>query len=140
MPNRKTAIMLIVTLVFLSACGKNTNLNPEDNDLTAITFGTSNTLDIVTWNLKTFPEVTDLSSLTQMIPAINADVIAFQEIMDYNAFMDMAAEIPNYAACVYTATDTYRLAYLYDTRTVTVNENILSTKMTVILFPVRRIC
>jgi len=122
MPHRKTVIMLLITLVILSACGKNTILNPEENDPTSITFGTNNTLDIVTWNLKTFPEGTDLASLKQMIPAINADVIAFQEIMDYNAFMDMADDIPNYAACVYTATDTYRLAYLYDTRTVTVNE------------------
>ncbi len=56
-----------------------------------------------------------------MISALNAEVIAFQEIMDYNAFMDLAAEIPYYSACVYSATDSYRLAYMYDTRSVTVN-------------------
>jgi exonuclease III len=71
--------------------------------------------------LKTFPEGTDLASLKQMISALNAEVIAFQEIMDYNAFMDLAAEIPYYSACVYSATDSYRLAYMYDTRSVTVN-------------------
>jgi hypothetical protein len=41
--------------------------------------------------------------------------------MDYTTFIDMASDIPNYNACIYSATDTYRLAYLYDTRTVTVN-------------------
>ena len=110
-----------MTLLALVSCGKNTVLNPDDNDPTAISFGTLNTLDIVTWNLKTFPEGTDLASLKQMISALNAEVIAFQEIMDYNAFMDLAAEIPYYSACVYSATDSYRLAYMYDTRSVTVN-------------------
>ena len=121
MTKRKPVIMIIMTLLALVSCGKNTVLNPDDSDPTAISFGTLNTLDIVTWNLKTFPEGTDLASLKQMISALNAEVIAFQEIMDYNAFMDLAAEIPYYSACVYSATDSYRLAYMYDTRSVTVN-------------------
>ena len=121
MTKRKPVIIILMTLLALVSCGKNTVLNPDDNDPTAISFGTLNTLDIVTWNLKTFPEGTDLASLKQMISALNAEVIAFQEIMDYNAFMDLAAEIPYYSACVYSATDSYRLAYMYDTRSVTVN-------------------
>ncbi len=121
MTKRKPVIMIIMTLLALVSCGKNTVLNPDDSDPTAISFGTLNTLDIVTWNLKTFPEGTDLASLKQMISALNVEVIAFQEIMDYNAFMDLAAEIPYYSACVYSATDSYRLAYMYDTRSVTVN-------------------
>ncbi len=121
MTKRKPVIIILMTLLALVSCGKNTVLNPDDNDPTAISFGTLNTLDIVTWNLKTFPEGSDLASLKQMISALNAEVIAFQEIMDYNAFMDLAAEIPYYSACVYSATDSYRLAYMYDTRSVTVN-------------------
>lgn len=122
MKSRKPFIIMLMTvMVILTACGKNTVLNPPETDPTGISFGTSSTLDIISWNLKLFPEGTDLESLKQMIPAMNADVIAFQEIMDYNAFMDLASQIPNYDACVYTATDTYRLAYLYDTRTITVN-------------------
>ena len=121
MTKRKPVIIILMTLLALVSCGKNTVLNPDDNDPTAISFGTLNTLDIVTWNLKTFPEGTDLASLKQMISALNAEVIAFQEIMDYNAFIDLAAEIPYYSACVYSATDSYRLAYMYDTRSVTVN-------------------
>ncbi len=47
--------------------------------------------------------------------------LAFQEIMDYNAFMDLA-EIPTILPVFcYSATDSYRLAYMYDTRSVTVN-------------------
>jgi endonuclease/exonuclease/phosphatase family metal-dependent hydrolase len=116
----------IILLVF-SACGKNTVLNPNepiDQDPTSITFGTDQTLDIVTWNILTFPRAeTDRVALANMVTGIGADVIAFQEIMDYQAFYNLAATIPYYNAYVYSASagTTYRLAYLYDTRTVTVN-------------------
>lgn len=102
MKNGKTIIIVIIALLALVSCGKNTVLNPDANDPTAINFGTSNTLDVVTWNLRTFPEGTDLTTLKEMISALNAEVIAFQEIMDYNAFMDLAEEIPYYDACVYS--------------------------------------
>lgn len=109
-------------LIILLGCGKNTPLSPPITDPTDISFGTDSTLDIISWNIKLFPEGTNLDALAQMIPAMKADVIAFQEIMDYNAFMELAASIPNYSAFVYQATADYRLAYMYDTRTVTVND------------------
>lgn len=118
---RNITIALIL-LIALSSCGKNTPLNPVNTDPTDISFGTDSTLDVVTWNLKVFPEGTNLDALKQMIPALHADVIAFQEIMDMAAFTDLAGSIPYYNAYVYTATSDYRLAYLYDTRTVTVND------------------
>ncbi len=118
---RNNWIALICLVLLIAACGKNTELTPPDVDHTDISFGTDNTLDIITWNIKLFPEATNISELKQMIPAMNADVIAFQEIMDYTAFMSMVAQIPNYAALVYDATADYRLAYVYDTRTITVN-------------------
>jgi len=119
--SRKAIIILIIVLLIITACGKNTVLNTPDIDPSSINFGTPQTLDVITWNLRTFPQGTDLEALKQIILALNVDVIAFQEIMDYTTFIDMASDIPNYNACIYSATDTYRLAYLYDTRTVTVN-------------------
>ena len=121
MMSRKAIIILIIVLLIITACGKNTVLNTPDIDPSSINFGTPQTLDVITWNLRTFPQGTDLEALKQIILALNVDVIAFQEIMDYTTFIDMASDIPNYNACIYSATDTYRLAYLYDTRTVTVN-------------------
>lgn len=117
----KLMILLLLTIL-LASCGKNNVLTPPDTDPTNISFGTASTLDIVTWNVKLFPEGTNLDAMKQMIPAINADVIAFQEIMDMNVFLNMVADIPNYAAYVYNASDSYRLAYVYDTRTVSVND------------------
>ncbi|MBP9036296.1 MAG: hypothetical protein KBG38_00665, partial [Candidatus Cloacimonas sp.] len=121
MMSRKAIIILIIVLLIITACGKNTVLNTPDIDPSSINFGTPQTLDVITWNLRTFPQGTDLEALKQIILALNVDIIAFQEIMDYTTFIDMASDIPNYNACIYSATDTYRLAYLYDTRTVTVN-------------------
>ncbi|MDY0151099.1 MAG: endonuclease/exonuclease/phosphatase family protein [Candidatus Cloacimonas sp.] len=118
----RNVILALILLLVMAACGKNTPLNPVTTDPTDISFGTPTTLDVVSWNLKLFPEGTNLDALAQMIPAINADVIAFQEIMDMDAFNDLAASIPYYNAFVYAATSDYRLAYLYDTRTVTVND------------------
>lgn len=111
-------ILLLIMLILLFSCGKNDLLTPDENP--GIKFGTANTLDILTWNLKLFPEETDLVSLKEMIPAMAADVIAFQEIMDYTVFMQLAEDIPYYDAFVYEATSDYRLAYLYDTRSVSV--------------------
>lgn len=121
MMSRKAIIILIIVLLIITACGKNTVLNTPDIDPSSINFGTPQTLDVITWNLRTFPQGTDLEALKQIILALNVDIIAFQEIMDYTTFIDMASDIPNYNACIYSATDTYRFAYLYDTRTVTVN-------------------
>jgi len=115
-------VALICLVLLFAACGKNTVLIPPDIDQTDINFGTDSTLDIITWNLKVFPEATNITELKLMIPALNADIIAFQEIMDYTAFMNMVAQIPNYNAYVYEATSEYRLAYIYDTRTITVND------------------
>jgi len=115
-------VALICLVLLFAACGKNTVLIPPDIDQTDINFGTDSNLDIITWNLKVFPEATNITELKLMIPALNADIIAFQEIMDYTAFMNMVAQIPNYNAYVYEATSEYRLAYIYDTRTITVND------------------
>ncbi|PKN71124.1 MAG: hypothetical protein CVU50_10525 [Candidatus Cloacimonetes bacterium HGW-Cloacimonetes-3] len=118
-----TAI-IIALLPIVSSCGKNTSLIPPVVAPTSITFGTDQTLDIVSWNILTYPRTdSDSEALADMVTAINADVIAFQEIMDYQAFYALAATIPYYNAYVYSASEgtTYRLAYLYDTRTVTVN-------------------
>jgi exonuclease III len=53
---------------------------------------------------------------------MNVDVIAFQEVMEQSQFYALAEAMPDYEAYVYTATSSYRLAYLYDSRTVTVND------------------
>ncbi len=114
---------LILMLLSLG-CGKNNVLDPVTPEPVSLVFGTESTLDVVTWNLQLFPRTdTDKSAIAQMITTIDADVIAFQEIMNYNSFMEMASMLPNYSAYVYNATSDYRLGFLYDNRTITVKNN-----------------
>lgn len=114
--------LLLVLLLVISSCGENQKLTPPTGDDLALLFGTDTTLDLITWNLKTFPlNANTVNILSEIIPQIKADVIAFQEIMDYAQFQALAEMMPHYQAWVYNATSSYRLAYIYDTRTVTVN-------------------
>ena len=64
-------LIVIIILPFLTKA-QNNYLN----------FGTSNTLDIVTWNLEWFPKNGNITidSLKSIIEKIDADVYAFQEI------------------------------------------------------------
>ncbi len=115
--------LLLGLIIFISSCGETHKLTPPEDDTAVLLFGTDSTLDVVTWNLKTFPLNTDtVNILSDIIPQIKADVFAFQEIMDYTQFQALAERLPHYQAYVYNATSSYRLAYLYDTRTVTVND------------------
>jgi endonuclease/exonuclease/phosphatase family metal-dependent hydrolase len=120
-PLRKLLPLVAVILLFTS-CGTNTPLVPPDDE-SVLDFGKEGSLEVITWNLRTFPlNQSSLQTIAQIIPQMKVDVIAFQEIMDASAFDSLADLIPNYAALVYNATNTYRLAYLYDTRTVQVND------------------
>lgn len=115
-------VLVAILFFILTACGKNEALTPPITEIPGIAFGTNNTLDVVTWNLKEFPySPNTINYLKELIPQMNVDVIAFQEIMDQASFYALANQLPNYSAYVYNATSSYRLAYLYDIRTVTVN-------------------
>lgn len=111
-------LLLAVAALFFTACGTNTNLNPEPpEDL--LEFGSEATLDVITWNLRTFPlSDAGLQTIAQIVPKLKADVIALQEIMDYYSLSELDALIPNYNILVYNATSEYRLAYIYDSRSV----------------------
>jgi len=117
------ASLLLALLLLVSSCGENQKLTPPITDDGGLSFGTSNTLDVVTWNLRTFPLTSNtIDLLTDIIPQMNVEIIAFQEIMDYAQFQALAERIPYYEGYVYNATSSWRLAYLYDSRTVTVND------------------
>lgn len=118
----KAVLPLIILALFISGCGTNNNITPPDED-GVLSFGTDETFEVITWNLRTFPLTYEsIQTISQIIPQMKADVIAFQEIMDVSAFYSLADLIPNYSAYVYNATNSYRLAYLYDTGVVQVDD------------------
>ncbi len=120
---RYTLLTLVAAFALtLFGCGTNTPLVPPDQE-GILSFGTDQSLEVITWNLRTFPlDQGSLQTIAQIIPQMKVDIIAFQEIMDYSAFYELASLIPSYDAYIYNATTTYRLAYLYDTRSIQVNE------------------
>ncbi|HPF09442.1 MAG TPA: endonuclease/exonuclease/phosphatase family protein [Candidatus Cloacimonadota bacterium] len=118
----KYLLLILLTLILVS-CGQNNKLTPPPTDEVGLLFGSPETLDIVSWNLKTFPLTNNtVNLLRDIIPQMNVDVIAFQEVMEQSQFYALAEAMPDYEAYVYNATSSYRLAYLYDSRTVTVND------------------
>ena len=112
---------LVLASLLITGCGTNIN-NPDNPHDSNIAFGTDGTLDIVTWNLREYPWLGEstIESLSLLIPLLKVDIIALQEINDFSALNTLAGMLPNYNVLIYTATSSYRLAYLYDIRSVEV--------------------
>ena len=94
----------------LFSCANNKKiLNSEE-----LTYFTdNNSLDIITWNIENYPKHNTTNDyLLKLIPLINADVIALQEINDKNLFDQMLNELEDYSG--YYEPDWYQgLAYIY---------------------------
>lgn len=113
--------ILVLASLLIAGCGTNIN-NPDNPHDANLTFGTDGTLDIVTWNLREYPWLGEstIESLSLLIPLLKVDIIALQEINDFTALNKLAGMLVNYDVLIYTATSSYRLAYLYDNRSVEV--------------------
>ena len=85
-------------------------------NLSDLHFGTDSTLDVVTWNLEWFPKnnLTTIDCVTTIVQAMDADVIAFQEIDDSLKFQELIDALPAYSGVSHrTLSDHGGLAYLY---------------------------
>lgn len=83
--------IFLACLAFVSA------VLPAQN-LDDLEFGSDESLEIITWNMKEFPlngQVT-LDSLSKAIYALDADVYAFQEMFDTLALRNMVDEMDGY--------------------------------------------
>lgn len=92
------------------------------NDLDELYFGTNDALDIVTWNIEWFPkndEVT-VDYVSQIINALDMDVLAIQEVDDINLFNQMVDQLIGYESYL-ESTWFAGLAYIYKTETVEIN-------------------
>lgn len=84
-----------------------------------LSFGSDTTFDVITWNIEDFPKYGNATadSVATIIKAIDADVIAFQEITDTTLFKQMISNIPDMGW--YFQSSWYGgLAYAYNTNTV----------------------
>ena len=93
------------------------------HDFDELYFGNDETLDIMTWNIEWFPKngETTVSYVSQIIDALNMDVLAIQEIDDIPSFNQVINALDNYEG--YLESSWFAgLAYIYNTETVVIND------------------
>ena len=89
-----------------------------------LTFGTDSTLDVVTWNIEWFPKsgLATADSVAKAIQAMDADIIALQEISDTGLFRQTVNGLTNFEV-LYPNGRQGGLAYVYKTSTITVQSS-----------------
>lgn len=80
----------------------------------------TSSFDIVTWNIEQFPKSGNtISMLAEIIPTLNADIIAVQEIGSAANFNALVAVLPGWSGVV--SGGSLKTGYLYKTAEVTVS-------------------
>jgi endonuclease/exonuclease/phosphatase family metal-dependent hydrolase len=79
------------------------------------------TLDIVTWNIEHFPKegTTSINLVKELILAMDADIIAVQEISNATDFATLMLGLPGYGSRLHTTPSDLRLGYIYKTSEIT---------------------
>jgi len=64
----------------------------------ALTIGSDETLEIVTWNIESFPKLENetIDLVVQLINEMDADIICLQEIEDNAAFIELDSQLTNW--------------------------------------------
>jgi exonuclease III len=87
-----------------------------------ISFGTQDTFEVMTWNLENFPKnsTTTINYVTQIIEALDIDLIAIQEISNEASFLQLVSNLPDYYG--YLESTSYDgLALLYKSDATRIN-------------------
>jgi len=107
----------LTLFIFLIHCFTGFTQNIDDID-----YGTSSTLEIISWNIENFPknEATTVAKVGDIIEALNADIIAIQEVDDRNSFNEMVANMESYEG--YLESEWFAgLAFIYNKNTIEIN-------------------
>jgi|WetSurMetagenome_2_1015567.scaffolds.fasta_scaffold00037_6 endonuclease/exonuclease/phosphatase family metal-dependent hydrolase len=125
-----TRILLFITfLLFILPSGCRQTPEPplpEDSDvfLACIPFqGTDESLDIVTFNVETFPinGYTSVIEVANLLKTIDADVYALQEVASEAGFNQLLDLMPGYAGMFYLINNSdWNLAYIYKVSEISV--------------------
>ncbi len=128
--------VLFLSFILQSGCRKAPEPpSPEDSDIfvACIPFpGTNQSLDIVTFNVETFPinGYTSVIAVANLLKTINADVYALQEVASESGFNQLLDLMPGYAGLFYLINNSdWNLAYIYK-----VSEILLIPSATRLLF------
>lgn len=126
-PIRIILFVLILSLFVNSSCRK-TPEPPSPGKVTdfepCVEAGSVNSFEIVTFNLEGFPKSGSLTIMTvsNLIKAIDPDVIALQELVNESDFNKLLKELPGWEGLFYPIlNDEWNLAFLYKTSEVTID-------------------
>lgn len=91
--------------------------------LSDLSFGTEETLDIVTWNIEWFPKegTTTMDSVATIIQSLDAEVIALQEIDNIYLFNQMMDEVEGFSG-LYIPEWNEGLMYIYNDSKVEIKD------------------
>lgn len=115
--NNNIQLAVIILVLFISTS------NLFGQSLKDVTFGSDETLDILTWNIEWFPKngQTTVDSVALIIKSLDVDLLALQEIKDTVMFKTMLAGLEGYEG--YLESSWFAgLAYIYKTATVEINK------------------
>ena len=112
----KSDIVIYAALFLFSV-----NLSAQDFD--ELEFGTDSTFEILTWNIEWFPKNGQITVdyVTQIIQALEIDVLAIQEVSDTLLFNQMIDELTGYES-YYQSGWFAGLAYIYKTDVIEIND------------------
>ncbi len=109
---------LFVTALLIAGCGTTdkTTAPQQTNPFAAAVVGTDSTLEVVTWNIEQFPKngQATVDFVVDAVQAVDADIVALQEITSVLDFRKVDAALPGYDS--FRASSAYadlNLAYLY---------------------------
>ena len=109
-------IQILICLLLLRLLSSGQSL--ED-----LSFGTDTTFEVMTWNIEWFPkngEIT-IDYVTQIIEALDIDLLAIQEVDDISAFEQMIDSLNSYEG--YLESSWFAgLAYIYKTDVIQIND------------------
>ena len=95
----------------------------SEQDLDELYFGTDETFEVMTWNIEWFPKNDQITVdyVTQIIQALDIDLLAIQEVDDIDMFDQMLNGLPEYTGYLESAWFA-GLAYIYKTDVIEIND------------------
>jgi endonuclease/exonuclease/phosphatase family metal-dependent hydrolase len=82
-------IVFYIVILLFTGCTKNLSSSDEIES-----FGSENSLDIITWNIENFPKNSEtINYVSELIVNLNVDIIVLQEITNQNSFNDLVNQL-----------------------------------------------
>ena len=88
-------IIILCLLMVIFSCAKN---KVVDSSPSSLSFGTDETLDIITWNIENFPKQDNITInyLAELIDSLDVDIIVMQEIESETDFMNLIDKLDDW--------------------------------------------